>query len=206
MAIPPLQPILDPFLLKSSFKERDICDKRGVSLTVRSPFTVHEMEEIHSLYRKAAEKSDGYAIDEFTESGLFNHRLLRDVTVTGVFTPQGAVVAATMFGKSAVPRVPGKCIGGYIVVREAYRHRGIGTQLLHIIEQYAKDLNMDDLIFDVFISNQRSIQCLSKERYVITGTIPNSGVVLNKGFTDTVVMYKSLNRTIKSFPFRMSSL
>ena len=206
MVISPLQPILVPFMLKSSFKESNICDKDGYSLTVRSPHTVHEMEEIQKLYRKAAESSDGFAIDEFTETGLINQRILRDVTVTGVFSPEGAVVAAATFGKSAIPRIPGKCIGGYIVVTQANRHRGIGTKLLHMIEKYTEDMDLDDLIFDVFVSSQHAIQWLSKEGYVITGTIPNSGVILNKGFTDTVIMYKSLNRTIESFPLKKSSL
>ena len=91
MAIPHLKSILEPFKLTSRFKETHFCDKRGESLTVRPPSTVQEMEEIHTLYRKAAETGDGFAIDEFTEDGLLNLRTLREVVIAGVFTPEGTV-------------------------------------------------------------------------------------------------------------------
>ena len=206
MAIPRLKSILEPFKLTSRFKETHFCDKHGESLAVRPPFTLQEMEEVHMLYRKAAATGDGFAIDEFTEDGLLNLRTLREVVITGVFTPEGTVIGAASFGKSAVPRVPGKCIGGHIVVHGGYRRRGIGTELLRIIERYADELGKDDLLHDVFVTNKHATRWLQKEGYVVTGTIPNAGVIAKKGFTDTVIMYKSLNKNVDSFPYRMSRI
>ena len=105
-----------------------------------------------------------------------------------------------------MPRVPGKCIGGHIVVKEGYRRRGIGTELLRIIERYTDELGKDDLLHDVFVTNKHAIQWLQKEGYVVTGTITNAGVIAKKGLTDTVIMYKSLNKNFNSFPYRMSRI
>ena len=206
MVMQPLKSILEPFKLTSRFNETHFFDKHGESLTVRPPSTVQEMEEIHMLYRKAAAAGDGYAIDEFTEDGLLNLRTLREIVITGVFTPEGPAIGAAIFGKSAVPRVPGKCIGGCVVVDEGYRRRGIGTELVRIIERYADKLGKDDLLHDVYVTNKHAIQWLQREGYVVTGTIVNAGVMVNKGFTDTVIMYKSLNKNVDSFPSRMSRI
>ena len=206
LEMPMLKPILEPFMLMSRIKETRFCDKQGESLTVRHPLIVQEIEQIHMLYRKAAQRGDGYAIDEFTEDGLLNLRTLKDAVITGVFTSEGAVVGAACFGKSAIPRIPEKCIGGLVVVDESYRHRGVGTELLRVIERYAEELGKDDLIHDVLTSNKSAIWWLQKEGYVVTGTIANSGVMANKKFTDSVVMYKSLNKHTDSFPYRMSKI
>ena len=203
-SLPNFKPIEYTIDNSTNIQASEIKDNKGNPFTLRPPTTGKELEEIHKLFRNAAANGNGYATDEFTEEGLLNQRLLREVNTVGVYAQNGgAVIAAAVFGLSAIPRVPEKSCGGYVIVKEAHQRQGLGTQLLHLIEEHAKNTKREGLIFDVFLSNKSAIQWLCKEQYLITGTIPNAGVVKNR-FTDTVLMYKDFNKVFGTFPFRSS--
>lgn len=164
------------------------------------------MEHIHELYQTAARNGEGYACDEFTDDGLLTHRLLREVQTLGVFRPEGGKpVGAAILGLAAIPRTPDRSVAGYLVVAPQHSGAGIGNKLLQHTEEYAQALKKDGVLFDVFANNGKAIQWLVRKGYVITGTIPNTGVFRDRGFTDAFLMYKNLNPSVH-YPTRVSQL
>ena len=209
--LPKLQPILEPFLLKPPFEERTITLKSGDTLSVRPPTTVKQLEDIHGLFRTSAERGEGIGLDEFTDSGLFCHRLLADVKILGVYTPgNGDLIGGCVFGKATIPRAAEKSLSGYIVITEEHRNRGIASEMLNMLERYTSEIGLEDLLFDVYVTDTIATRWLYSRGYIVTGTLPNSGFVKGPGFTDTQLWYKTLpqgkERHTCSFPFRQAKL
>ncbi len=178
---------------------------------MRPPSTVKQLEDIHKLFRKSAERGEGIGLDEFTDSGLFCHRLLADVTILGIYTPGSCdLVGGCVFGKAKILRAAERSLSGYIVISEPHRNQGIASEMLAMLEKYTSEIGLSDLLFDVYVTDTVTSQWLYNRGFIVTGTLPNSGFVKGPGFTDTQLWYKSLSegkeRHMYTFPFRQAKL
>ncbi len=149
-----------------------------------------EIPTIEEMIRHSAINADGFAVDEFDEDGSFNHRLLHKPKAIVLKDSSSKILGAAVYGFSKLSRVPGSIFGSYFLVEKEKRRMGIGTLLLNTVTSIAKEVQCSTLVFDVYIDNHHAITWLNKYGFICTGSLSNSGYMVGKGFTDTLLFYK----------------
>ncbi len=76
-------------------------------------------------------------------------------------------------------------------VRETYRGQGIGTNLMHEAERYARTREARRIELEVFGTNTRARTLYERHGYVTEGVKKNA-VTHNDGFDDMIIMAKYL--------------
>jgi RimJ/RimL family protein N-acetyltransferase len=78
-----------------------------------------------------------------------------------------------------------------ISVKDGYRERGIGQEMMRELERQAPRLGLESIYLEVFSTNERAIHVYRKMGYAETGRIP--GCIKYRGeYVDSVIMTKHL--------------
>jgi len=78
-----------------------------------------------------------------------------------------------------------------ISVKDGYRERGIGQELMKEVERQSPRLGLETIYLEVFSINDRAIHVYRKMGYAETGRIP-ACVKYKGGYVDSVIMTKHL--------------
>ncbi len=150
-----------------------------------------DLEKVEQMIRQCAESGDGFNIDEFCpEDGHFLHKFIHQPKVIVAAGNQGQILAAAIYGFSALTRVKGATFTAYFVVQPKYRRKGIASQLLKKIYQICHENKCKMLLFDIYITNQVAMAWLTREGFFSAGTLPYCGYLANNGYTHSVLMCK----------------
>ena len=145
------------------------------------------------MMRSAAEQSDGFAIDEFNEKGHFNRKFFYDSNVVVAKTSDDVIVATAIFGPNKLCRARNeKQIAIYTLVNPDFRRKGLGSAFLKYFSKEAKKAGCTSILTDAFATNVAAHQLLYKNDFIITGTLPQCGMLKNKGYTDSFLFWRSL--------------
>ena len=160
-------------------------------LYVATP-NAEQIVQMEAMIRSDAEAGNSFAIDEFTEDGFFNRQLLRtsqDLVVTK--EPNGEVLAAAVFGSSAIPRRGSPLGGGYVIVKAEHRNQGIGSSLLDFVCHEMERQGFKGFITDVFPHCGHFLDMALKHGFCVTGSMPKVGYVRGQGLTHSLIVYKN---------------
>jgi len=78
-----------------------------------------------------------------------------------------------------------------ISVKDGYREKGIGQELMRELERQAPRLGLESIYLEVFSTNDRAIHVYRKMGYKETGRIPMC-IKYKGGYVDSVIMTKHL--------------
>ena len=78
-----------------------------------------------------------------------------------------------------------------ISVKDGYRERGIGQEMMRELERQAPRLGLESIYLEVFSTNERAIHVYRKMGYAETGRIPGC-IKYQGGYVDSVIMTKHL--------------
>jgi len=112
--------------------------------------------------------------DEICVSAFFNDKLIGDAEI--VRNP----------GRSSSTGTLG------ISIIEGYRGIELGTEMMRILLEKAKEAGYRMVILNVYADNLRAIHLYEKFGFVKAGTIPKYAYFEGKGFVDSITMYKFL--------------
>ena len=171
-------------------------------MCIRGADNKEEVLKAEQMIRQCAKSGDGFNIDEFcSEDGHFLHKFIFQPKVLVAADSRNNIIGAAIFGLSLLSRLPGSLFGAYFVVDEGNRRKGIGSELLKTIEELSKQEKCDTLMFDLFLNNYSGISFLMKHQFLVTGSIPHCGYVVNHGLTDSLLMCKRIDKHVVSYLF-----
>ena len=144
------------------------------------------------MVRQAARNGDGFALDEFTPEGHLNRRLLWDSNMLVAKEPStGSVVAAAIFGRSALCRSPNTPqVGGQLIVHPDFQGKGVGSAFLKYCIEQAEKVGYKGILTDTFVTSEIAFRLATKSKFLQMGTLVDCGHVKGHGLTNSVVMYK----------------
>ena len=153
---------------------------------------------IQDILRGCAENGDVFGLDEFTSSGVYNEKLIRNCNYWVVKKESNTeLLAVILSGESGVCRSPNSTqAAGAIIVLKPYRKQGLGHQLLNLCEVQAQALGYRYILTDVLASNTSALSLMRKHKFAITGTIPSSCFVKGHGYTDCFLHWKPIKTEI----------
>ena len=100
-----------------------------------------------------------------------------------------------LVGDTEIIRNPGRSFttGTFgIAIIDGYRDVGLGTEMMKIILEKAKEAGYRMVILNVYADNLRALHLYEKFGFVKAGTIPKYAYFEGKGFVDSITMYKFL--------------
>jgi len=100
-----------------------------------------------------------------------------------------------LVGDAKIVRNPGRSFttGTFgIAIIDGYRDVGLGTEMMKIILEKAKEARYRMVILNVYADNLRALHLYEKFGFVKAGTIPKYAHFESKGFVDSITMYKFL--------------
>ena len=163
-------------------------------LLVKLP-TEDDNYTIEGMIRQCAQDGEGFALDEFTENGTFNSRMLWDRNTLVVKSPEGKHVAAVVFGSTSLCRSPKSGqLGVYIIVEKDFRRQNVGVNLLQYCIEHAQRLGYKAILSDVFASNDIAVNLVLRAGFHVIGTLPYCAYVKDSGYTDSLIVHKRFDR------------
>ena len=169
--------------------------KSGESLKVLSQageMSMHlanreELIEIEHMIRDAAEKGEGFGMDEFNPSGLQCRRFLKTSKAYVVKNQAGVTLGGGIYGESAFSRNKGLLATSYIVVKEEHRKCNIATEVLNHFMDMARADGYGHYLQDVLITKRSfaMIILLQKLGFSISGSFPMCAFVKDVGFVNS---------------------
>lgn len=83
-------------------------------------------------------------------------------------------------------------IGSFgIVMKDGFRHEGIGTKMMKIMFDEAKKLGVKIVVLEVFANNIHTVKCYEKIGFVKHGQLPKA-ISWRGKYIDGILMYKNL--------------
>ena len=172
----------------------EFTNSHGDAIHISKATTLND-ERIQSMFRRAAEKGEGFAMDEFNDHGIYECKLIQASKVlAAVKEPNMEIVGALVYGLPQLCRTPGQVVTAYIIVKDTERRKG-NAQILHdyFMRMLKSQKQFNTVIIDVFKTDDYVLTWLLRHGYNVTGTIKYSGCITGSGHTDTLVLYKDLN-------------
>ncbi len=168
--------------------------RRSGNITIRGADPA-KIQIVEDMIREAAETGDGFNLDEFCpQNGNFLHKFIRDPRVL-VAMENDDVIGAAVCGESSLARTSGSLYTAYFLVNRKYRRRGVASTLLNVVSDVARKRGFVILFLDVYANNAVALQWLLGSGFVVTGSAPDCGHVVGRGFTHALLMYKQLEAT-----------
>ncbi len=151
-----------------------------------------ELWYVEEHWRTAARAGDHFALDEFTEDGYFNRRLMATCD-TFVLEYRGEIVGGALFGGSDLARAsPSHLATCYIYIPPKYQMKGIATQTLRHFISVATELGYRCFLLDVLMDDVVKFRIIRGMGFTISGSLPYCAYMKNIGPVDSVLLYKDL--------------
>ena len=163
-------------------------------LCIETP-NASQLIQVEHMIRREAEDGGAFAMDEYTEDGLFNRQLIRkcqEIVITE--EPGGDPVAAAIFGQSAICRMMSPLAGGYMLVKKEFRRRGIARALLSFVQEETEKQGFKGFITDVFPHCGPFINILLHSGFYVTGSMPKAAYVKGQGLTHSLILFNDYGR------------
>ena len=153
--------------------------------------------EVEEMIRAAAQRGEGFALDEFDQDGLLNRKLLKQsATLVARRVSDHVLIGGSVVGPSALARARDPTnLAGYIIVGEKFRRCGYGTEIAELCEKLAKDLGYINITSDVLYNPEAmpGFKLALRRQYVVTGELPQCAYVKGVGLTGSFIMFKRVS-------------
>ena len=176
----------------NQFESEEVRTKLGM-VKIRSIRTLDELWETERMIRKAAEKGEGFGIDEFNEQGHFNRSFLKNVDILIAENADGDVIGATLFGPSNLSRAKTSVIAHqYMVVKDSFRNAGVGQALLSRCEDILQHQGYRMITSDTYLNNHAMMHIFRKEGFAFRGSFPYCSFMNDVGPVQSLLTCKDL--------------
>ncbi len=149
-----------------------------------------EAEKAENFIRKSAREGHVMALDEFLDNGIWNRKLLKETHVVGIFDTKNDLVGLMLFGASGVCRTESLVMGGYLLLEKGHRVEPVQRRLMDIMTDIARTLSFEGVLLDVYRTETDFMSLLLDLGFKVSGTLPECGYVKDKGYVDSVLLYK----------------
>jgi len=151
------------------------------------------LDFINELVREGAEIEQSEE-QTYEKEGEYLKEKLEKI-VSGDEISVSAFLNDKLVGDAEIVRNPGRSfttgtLG--ISLLEGYRDIGLGTEMMKILLEKAKEAGYRMVILSVYADNSRAIHLYEKFGFVRAGTIPKYAHFEDRGFVDSITMYKFL--------------
>ena len=151
------------------------------------------LDFINELVREGAELEQNEEQTYEREGEYLKEKL--EKTASGDEISVSAFLNDKLVGDAEIVRNPGRgfttgTLG--ISLLEGYRDIGLGTEMMKILLEKAKEAGYRMVILSVYADNSRAIHLYEKFGFVRAGTIPKYAHFEDRGFVDSITMYKFL--------------
>jgi len=151
------------------------------------------LDFINELVREGAEIEQSEE-QTYEKEGEYLKEKLEKI-VSGDEISVSAFLNDKLVGDAEIVRNPGRSFttGTFgIAIIDGYKDIGLGTEMMKILLEKAKESGYRMVILGVYADNLRAIHLYEKFGFVKAGTIPKYAYFEGKGFVDSITMYKFL--------------
>ena len=153
-----------------------------------------ESEAVYSLFLEAARAGRGYSVDETLTLDAFTDWFLLDhYNIVWEEADSHRMIAFSSIGDEPCKR-SSKAVGcdSTVVLLPEYYNRGIGGELVDVMESFAVQFGYTAISSDTPIVNHRMCDLIAKRGYSIVGVLPNCINIAGHGIVDLLCSYKKL--------------
>ena len=172
--LPPLQKVetIPDLFTSESYGSQVIHTKEGNLL-----FKTAEGEEVwmaEELFRDAAERGEGFGIDEWTPEGYLNRIFFQKSTSFVVRSGNGDVAGAGLYGPSSLSRTPSPHLAHcYITINPKYKNLGIAKSMFQFFIDTAKKENYSHFMVDAPMTDHVMTKMLYQNKFRVRGSFPD---------------------------------
>lgn len=136
----------------------------------------------------------GFGLDEWPVESFFErsaNKSFYNIVIEERST--GTKMAAIIFGASSYSRgTSARLTDGYGAIHPDYVGCGIAREVSGMMQELAAALGYRAIQTDTTVDNMAAMATLLGDRFVMTGVIPKSVYVADRGWVDVALFYKSL--------------
>lgn len=137
----------------------------------------------------------GFGLDELPVGAFFertaNNKSFYNIVIEERST--GTKMAAIVFGTSSYSRgTSARLTDGYGAIHPDYVGCGIAKEVSGLMQELAAALGYRAIHTDTTVDNMAAMAILLGDRFVMTGVVPKSVYVADRGWVDVALFYKSL--------------
>ena len=173
--------------------------REGTRVRLRTMMS-EECEAVYELFLNAAKMGSGFSFDETFSLDQFTDWFLLDhYNVVWEAAETGEMIAFSSVGDGSCKRSRKAAIcDSTIILRPAFYNRGIGGEMLDVMESLAREIGYSAMSSDTPSVNHRMCDLISKRGYCFVGFLPNCINIADRGIVDLFCSYKSL-KDVKPF-------
>ena len=163
------------------------------TLRIRSAESPEDIWQSEELWRSAAERGEGFGMDEFEDTGYFHRKFFRESNILVVEDTAGKIHATSIFGPSTLSRAVKTVLAtNYVAVDKSSVKLKIGQTLLEHSLKILKNEGYKGIISDTYIENHKMLRLLKKLNFGFRGSLPQCAYIKGYGPSDSLIVYKDL--------------
>ncbi len=155
---------------------------------------------VQELLRHQAVKHYTIGIDEFTQQGHFNCKLFWRMNTIIAQDTKGNLIGTALFGPSKFSRCSNsKICHIYVFIGDKKCDKStsymIASGILDICIKHITNSEMKykGIVTDVYVNDYWSWEFYNQAGFLVTGTLPNIGIIKDHGPANSLLFYKQLS-------------
>lgn len=156
--------------------------------------TENQFSETYKMIQEAAERGDGFGIDEFLNERAFQDELDGSDCFAITCKETGELLASLMLAVSKFYRGSSLVVDPFVIVNPAARGQGLGRYTMDKAIEFSRKLGYEAMYVDTFTNNVALIQILKKiGGFQQVGLLPVGGKLKNGEVVGSVIFYRDLS-------------
>ena len=149
--------------------------------------------EAYALICAAALKGDNIGLDEFPDEATLRQVIELSDAYIGQDPVTGAMKALMVIEPSNLCRSEWPLYAdAYLVIEQEVYDKKVYGAIVRLMVQFIADLGYEGMLVNTFSRHTTSIHALRNEGFLVVGSLPFSGYLANKGWAESLVLFKDL--------------
>lgn len=156
--------------------------------------TEMQFSQTYKMIQEAAERGDGFGVDEFLNERAFQTELDGSDCFAITCKETGELLASLMLAVSKFYRGASLVVDPFVIVNPVARGQGLGRFTMEKALDFSKKLGYEAMYVDTFTNNVALIQILKKiGGFQQVGLLPVGGKLKNGEVVGSVIFYRDLS-------------
>lgn len=156
--------------------------------------TERQFSETYLMIQEAAERGNGFGVDEFLNENLFREELIGSDCFVITCKETGELLASFMLAVSKFYRGASSVVDPFIIVKSTARGQGLGLFAMLKAIDFSKRLGYEAMYVDTFTNNVALLHILKKiGGFQQVGLLPVGGKMKNGEIVGSVIFYMELS-------------
>ncbi|ESP03374.1 hypothetical protein LOTGIDRAFT_237686 [Lottia gigantea] len=153
-----------------------------------------QLSETFTMIQEAAQQSNGFGIDEYTNENEFREDIKGGYCFAVTIADSNELIASFILAISKFYR--GSTVADpFIIVKSTERRKGIGEFCLQNAVDFASDLGFIGMYIDCFSNNKGMLKIIENTGgFARVGCLPLGGQMKNGTIVGSVIFYRDLRR------------